>query len=679
MPLLLVLILACACIAQEPPYDYLFFDNSLMPGGYFYSSVSAQGDSWVGNLGGKLPVTSDKSALVLRFVNGSNGSWTATVQHRPVRGRDDWDNGVNVNSQEAPFAASTGFQLKVYSFDDLAADQAPVLVLDGQPLELPSLKAGRWTPVTFFVRPGFPKTVEIRQKGHDGKEHRLLLDEIGFVLREREVVPVGLEVRAGERHVDLMWPAGSQGNVRIERSEDGVRFETVAIRPMESGRYTDWVERPGRHLWYRAGRNEVEVSTRELSDEELLTMVQEACFRYYWDGAEPNSGMALENRPGNPHMVATGASGFGIMALVVGSSRGFVTRAQAVERIARIVGFLEKADQFHGAFAHYMDGRTGKVVTFFGPKDNGGDLVETSFLMQGLLTARAYFDRPEEAGLRQRITALWEGVEWDWYRKGDFLVWHWSPDQGFVINHPLIGWNETMITYLLAIASPTHGVPESLYSTGWASQSKEAQEYRGWAQSPAGLLYGNGHTFYGLKLEAGLSNGGPLFFVHYSFLGMDPRGLADRYCSDYFENNRKIALINQRYCMANPLKKVGYGADCWGLTASDGPWSYSADEPVERMDLGKITPTGAIASMPYTPEESLAALKHDYRDYGSFLWGEYGFRDSFNLTDNWCAELFMGLNQAPMVVMIENHRTGLPWKLFMSNPEIQSMRRRVFR
>jgi hypothetical protein len=245
------------------------------------------------------------------------------------------------------------------------------------------------------------------------------------------------------------------------------------------------------------------------------------------------------------------------------------------------------------------------------------------------------------------------------------------------MDHKLIGWNETMITYLLAIASPTHPVPASLYYSGWASQSEEAQKYRsGWGQTTDGDDYVNGNTYYGVPLKVGVSNGGPLFFIHYSFLGPDPGKIKDKY-TDYFTNNRNIALINYRYCVENPEEHRGYGKDCWGLTASDGPWNYSPNEPVPHADEGKMTPTGALASFPYLPDESMAALKNYYRRYGAFLWGEYGFRDAFNLDENWCSEIYMGLNQAPIVVMIENYRTGLLWNLFMKDKDVQNGLRKL--
>ena len=408
-----------------------------------------------------------------------------------------------------------------------------------------------------------------------------------------------------------------------------------------------------------------------MDDEELLTMVQEASFRYYWEGAHPEAGLALENIPGDPDIVAVGASGFGIMALVVGVERGFITREEGRTRMETIVGFLEGADRFHGVWPHFLDGRTGRTMPVFGRYDNGGDLVETSFLVQGLLAARQYFK--EDQALYSRITALWEGVEWDWYRRepdSDFLYWHWSPDYAWQLGHPLIGWNETMITYLLAIASPTHGVPAELYHTGWAGTSDRAVAYRrGWGRTTEGDHYVNGHAYYGIELPVGVGSGGPLFFIHYPFLGFDPRGRRDRY-ANYFENNRRIAEISRAYSVDNPREHVGYSAAAWGLTASDGPWGYMAHDAAPRNDTGTLTPTGALASFPYTPEASVEALKHFYRDLGSRLWGVYGFRDAINLNENWVSPIFMGLNQAPIVVMIENGRTGLVWDLFTANPEI---------
>jgi len=411
-------------------------------------------------------------------------------------------------------------------------------------------------------------------------------------------------------------------------------------------------------------------------------MVQETCFRYYWEGGHPDAGMALESIPGDDRIVATGASGFGIMALVTGVDRGFITREQGLQRLTKIVSFLERAPRYHGVWSHFMNGSTAKSMPVFGMFDDGGDLVETAFLVQGLLAARQYFHGQTEGeqDLYKRITHLWETVEWDWYRREPdtgALFWHWSPNWAAHIQHRLTGWNEVMIVYLLAIASPTHGVPAELYYSGWAGQSDVAIKYRqGWGHTTDGDHYSNGNTYYGIKLDVGVGRGGPLFFTHYSFMGFDPHALTDRY-TNYFENNRNIARINLAYATENPGHHRGYGADAWGLTASDGPRDYNPQAPDEKDDHGNITPTGALASFPYTPEASMAAFKHYYRDLGAEVWGVYGPRDAINPDNDWDSPIFMGLNQAPITVMIENYRSGLIWKLFMSNPEMKPMLDRI--
>ncbi|HKO79051.1 MAG TPA: glucoamylase family protein, partial [Chitinophagaceae bacterium] len=553
----------------------------------------------------------------------------------------------------------------------------------------------------FFTKINAAKPNEIigvnfsQGKSSGDGHHTLYIDDIEFIPELAAPVisakPAISNAKGYARHVTLQWQP-IKGNaikfVKIYRAEDGVNYRPVGIQSSFINRFSDFTGQTVRKYDYKitfVGHDykETELSppatayTKQMSDNELLTMVQEACFQYYWEGAEENSGLAKENIAGRHNMIASGASGFGIMALIAGTERKFINREQSIDRFIKIVNFLEKAATFHGAFSHFIDGPSGKAEPFFGKRDNGGDLVETSFLLQGLLTARAYFngDDAREKMIRDKITSIWQKVEWNWYRRypdSKFLYWHWSPDQAWIINHRLIGWNETMVTYLLAIASPTHSVPASMYYTGWANQDSIGQQYRAnWGGTKEGSMYTNGNTYYGIRLDVGVSNGGPLFFTHYSYLGYDPHDIKDKY-TNYFLNNQDIARINYLYCVDNPRKYKGYGDSCWGLTASDGPYGYSADEPVATQDKGKIAPTGAISSFPYSPVASMKALKNYYNNYGKFLWGEYGFRDAFSLTQNWCSEIYMGLNQAPMTVMIENYRTGLLWKLFMSNPEIKS-------
>jgi hypothetical protein len=367
------------------------------------------------------------------------------------------------------------------------------------------------------------------------------------------------------------------------------------------------------------------------------------------------------------------------MALVVATEREFITREESSQRMLEIVRFLRRADRFHGAWPHFLDGRTGRVNPYFGKYVNGGDLVETAFLVQGLLAARQYFSRDTaaEREIRDSITTMWREVEWDWYRKSpesDVLYWHWSPDQDWHISHPLVGWNETMIAYLLAIASPTHGVPASLYHTGWAGQSAQAVQYRrNWSRTTAGDQYVNGNTYYGIKLDVGCGTGGDLFFTQFSFLGFDPRGKRDRF-TNYFDNNQNLALINRAYCIDNPRGHKGYGANCWGRSAGV---NSGGGHPLPRADNGTICCSAALGCFPYTPVESMAALKHFYRELGGQIWGVYGFHDGFNETENWFDEVYMGLNQAQIVVGIENYRTGLVWEQFMKNAEIEPALRAI--
>lgn len=397
----------------------------------------------------------------------------------------------------------------------------------------------------------------------------------------------------------------------------------------------------------------------EITDDSLLTLVQRKTFDYFWLYGHPVSGLARE-RFGSGDIVTSGGSGFGIMALIVGIERGFITRQEGLERLSTLVNFLAKpsTDRFHGAFPHWMNGSTGKIIPF-SAKDNGGDLVETAFLMQGLLTAKQYFSdgTAEETALCDTIQEIWESVEWDWYRNGgqSKLFWHWSPNYGWEMNMPVLGWNEALMVYILAAASPTHAVPKTVYDQGWARNGNYPMV--------------NGSSFYNIALPLGENYGGPLFFAHYSFLGLDPRNLSDQYAV-YWQQNVAHARINYEYCKANPRNFPYYGSDCWGLTASDIPNSYSASSPTN--DLGVIAPTAAIASIPYVPEAGMDALKFFYYVLGDRLWGEYGFYDAFSLREQWFASSYIAIDQGPIVCMIENYRTGLLWNLFMSNPEIRN-------
>ena len=411
----------------------------------------------------------------------------------------------------------------------------------------------------------------------------------------------------------------------------------------------------GKVIAIRTGMDQTDKFER-IPDDQLLTLVQKQTFRYFWEFGHPYSGMARE-RSTSGDIVTTGGTGFGVMAIIVASERGFITRQQALERVRRITSFLkDECTSYHGAFSHWINGATGETKPF-GDKDNGADLVETSLLFQGLLCARSYFDgdSQEEINLRSDITRLWEAIDWNWFRKDgeDVLYWHWSPDFGFEKNLAIRGWNECLISYVLAASSPAHAIDKKIYDSGWARNG----------------AFKNGKSFYGITLPLGTDNGGPLFLSQYSFIGLNPHRLSDRY-ADYWEQNRNHTLINYNHCKANPNGYTGYGDDCWGLTASDGNKGYSAHSPGN--DRGVIAPTAALSAFPYTPDESMKALHFFYYKMGDKLWKEYGFIDAFNLTAGWYDNQFIAIDQGPIICMIENYRTGLLWNLFMSIPDIQN-------
>ncbi|PZR24333.1 MAG: beta-glucosidase [Citrobacter freundii] len=394
-----------------------------------------------------------------------------------------------------------------------------------------------------------------------------------------------------------------------------------------------------------------------ISDEELLTKVQQQTFKYFWDFAHPVSGLARERSNGDNNLVTSGGSGFGIMAIVTGIDRGFVSRADGFARMQKIVAFLKNtAKTFHGAYPHWIDGTTGNVIPF-SANDNGADLVETSYLIQGLLTARQYFNGAgAEATLRDDINTIWNRVEWSWFRKEtneNVLYWHWSPDKAWQMNLQIRGWNECLITYVLAASSTTYNIPKTVYDAGWASNGNMK----------------NGATYYNYVLPLGPNLGGPLFLSHYSFLGINPSNLSDAY-ADYNLQTKNHTLINNKYCIANPKGYVGYSDSVWGLTASDVQGGYKASSPSD--DGGFIAPTAALSSFPYTPTESMKALKFFYYVLGDKLWKEYGFIDAFSLTNQWFANSFLAIDQGPVIIMIENYRSGLLWNLFTSCPEVKA-------
>jgi len=417
----------------------------------------------------------------------------------------------------------------------------------------------------------------------------------------------------------------------------------------------------------KSGKELSDPDKTELSDEDLFALVQKQTFMYFWDGAEPNSGLARERYhvdevyPDNDkNIVTSGGTGFGLMAMLVAAERGFIEREELIIRLDKIANFLAGCDRFHGVWPHWINGETGKVKPF-SPKDDGADLVETSFLAAGMLCVRQYLrkgDDPEEQALSNKYDELWKSIEWNYFRgenRENVLFWHWSPTHGWDMNFRIRGYNECLITYVLAASSPDYAIPPSVYHEGWASSGAITDTSK--ERSLPLIHQGNE------KL------GGPLFWAHYSFLGLDPRNLKDTY-ADYWTQNTTHVELNRQHCIDNPHNFKGYGEDCWGLTASYSTKFYAAHSPGN--DVGVISPTAALSSFPYAPESCNQVMRNFYDNLGDKIWGKYGFYDAFSIEENWYPQKYLAIDQGPIVVMMENYRTGLLWDLFMSCQEVQT-------
>jgi hypothetical protein len=680
--------------SQITAQTYLYFQDSPSSDLYDFSWMELTPPSELARLGGDLrkfpveasiPAVQGTNSLRLQWKSVTGGDWVAIAA------------GLNWTEKNISNTDTLTFWLR--SVEGLNNSLLPRIFMEDVSNTkttkhifstwCPELLPGIWTrvaiPMSLFLDFGDPvdftriKTIGFAQNETDGLTHTLLVDDMrvftGDGTSPPASQPTGVAALGYDSHAEITWnknPENYINGYEVQRSVNGGNtWTTVYVTDKNTTRHIDWLRSLGNNITalYRISAlnsaNEASVPsevvsaiTRNFSDEELLEMVQEYTFRYFYDFAHPASGMARE-RNTSGDVITSGGSGFGIMALITGIERGFITREEGLAHMIKILNFLETADRFHGVWPHWMNGNTGEVVSF-SQYDNGGDLVETAFLIQGLLTARQYFNQqvPEEQQIASRITTLWEGVEWDWYSRNNSgaLYWHWSPNYGWQMNMQVRGWNEASIVYMLAIASPTHPVPASYWNNGWAGMP----------------YYTNGGSFYGFTLDVGWDRGGPLFFAHYSFLGFDPRNIKDNY-TNYFNLNRNHTLIHRAYSIHNPQNHTGYGPNCWGLTASDDPDGYMAHEPVSGRDNGTITPTAALSSMPYTPQESTDALKHFYRELGDKTWGWMGFYDAFNQKRNWWATSYLAIDQGPIIGMIENHRSGLLWDNFMANPEIAPM------
>ncbi len=516
------------------------------------------------------------------------------------------------------------------------------------------------------------------------KNHLFLILAVSFAVAccspKQEVpayrAPDNLKAVGELAHVEFTWDSsqGAEYDFYIRRSHKLEFIKTVCSSP-----YLDWsveFSNPAREYTYYViphGIQPKQLSKKELeklsvnvivgcdSDrtQALLDLVQKYTTRYFVQFSDPVTGMAYERSNyvnGNP--VTTGGTGFGIMAIVAGIGRGYVSQQEGIGIFEKIISFLESAERFHGAWAHWYDPQTAKVHSF-SKFDDGGDLVETAFLVEGLIVLRQYikFIRPD---LFVRTDRLIRDVEWDWYTAGqsDKLYWHWSKNYGWKMNHRIKGFDETFITYVLAAASRDHAISRSNYEGCY-----KVSDY-----------YYNGRSYYGLTLPLGMEYGGPLFFTHYSWMGLNPHGLTDGKVN-YFDQNRTHALIHYNYAIENPNHFNGWGENLWGFTSSDDMLvGYSSHHPGTDAENGTVSPTAAISSIVYTPEQSIKCLEHLYFDLGEKLFGPMGFYDAYSPSlaeGQQVVKSYLAIDQGPVAVMIENYRSGLIWDLFASYPGVE--------
>lgn len=690
--IVLILCIAYSSKAQEVWFfdegtDATYYDQGIVNVGsmapsYFEHTHPPGGPQW----NDKIPcsTTAYKGATSLKFnyTSNENGNWRATVF------RKGWTT--------ADLTGLDSLSFYLYSESEFPASALPLIGLiavnksgagDVSSKLYPLSAFNNDIPARQWTRIGFPlsvitgdnensqlnfasvKGVVFNQSEKNGTSRLILIDEITAFKSLVEIPPVADLVAEGfDSHAELNWKIPMPGLLyKVEASFDGGTSYESRGETTENY-YLDFVPAIGRNkeVFYKVttlvqGRESIPVETsaslRDYTDDELMDLVQRYSFRYFWEGAHQATGMALERSNGNGRTVASGATGMGLMAMIVAYEREYKPREEIKDRILKILYFLENCDRHYGAWSHWYNGDTFRTQPF-SSDDDGGDIVETSFVAQALIALKNYFTGTDVKSeqIRQKANQLWREIRWDWYRNGyqNVLYWHWSPNIGFGKNMKVTGWNECLVTYIMAASSPTYSIPREVYDEGWARN---------------GLMVRK-RTFYVYDIYLSPDWGGPLFWIHYSHLGINPKGLKDQY-ADYWQEYVNTANIHHAYAVDNPFYFPNYSAKNWGLTASDDPFGYKAHEPM-RNDNGTISPTAALASMPYTPEESMKALKYFYRERGAELFGKYGPYDAFNDAQNWVQKACIGIDQGPIVVMIENHRTGLLWDTMMKDEELQA-------
>lgn len=621
------------------------------------------------------------TSLKFNYTSAENGNWHLIIY------RSNWST--------ADISDLDSLSFYLYSENDFPATALPLIGyravnksgtgdVNSQLFSLENyngnITANEWTKVKFPLSVLFNdsesndldfkkvKGIIFNQSESNGTSRLILIDEISAYKSISEIPAVeNLSATGYDSHAELSWdfPMADLA-YRIYASFDGGQNFELRAETTEN-HYLDFVPEQARNseVLYRVvsifqGNEsepaETSAQIRDFSDDELMDMLQRYTFRYFWEGSHQATGMALERSNGNSRTAASGATGMGLMAMIVAHEREYKPQEEVKDRILKILEFLENCERHHGAWSHWYNADTYQTQPF-SADDDGGDIVETSFVAQGLIALKNYFTEADAKSVQIRETAdaLWKGIDWDWYRNGqNVLFWHWSPNINFQKNMKVTGWNECLVTYVMAASSPTHGIDKEVYDQGWARNGAMV----------------NPRTFYGHEIRLSPDWGGPLFWIHYSHLGINPHGLSDMY-ADYWQEHVNTAKIHHAYSVANPKGHAGYSDKNWGLTASDDPYGYTAHQPMSN-DNGTISPTAALASMPYTPEESLKTLKYFYHKRGKDLFGKFGLYDAFNDNLGWVQKAYIGIDQGPIVVMLENHRTGLLWNTVMIDSDVQA-------
>lgn len=663
-------------------YDQGIVDVANLGDSDFEYTHPPGGPQWNDKMPCSTTAYSGSSSLKFNYSSSDNGNWKVKIF------RNDWST--------ADLSGLDTLAFFIYSAEGMPSSALPLMgfiaVEKGGSNETESrlfslvgvngdIPASTWTRIVLPLdevmgdaansQLDFSKTraVVFNQSEDDNSSRVFLADDVvAFKSLGSIPLPQDFIVTGYDSHADLRWtqPVPDLSYVISASFDGGASFQERTVSTGNS--YMDFVPSDQRNktITYRIATKaqgqesaplEEEVQIMDLTDDELMDMVQHYSFRYFWEGAHQATGMALERSNGNGRTAASGATGMGLMAMIVAYERDYEDKEEIKDRILMILDFLETCDRHHGAWSHWYNADT-KQTQPFSPEDDGGDLVETSFVVEGLIALKHYFtgEDAKSIEIREKSDALWKGVEWDWYRQdGDnVLTWHWSPNGGFEMNMKIRGWMETLVTYIMAAASPDHGIPLEVYTEGWTRN---------------GSIF-NRRRFYGHDIYVSPNWGGPMFWIHYSHLGIDPYGLNDDHIS-YWDEYVNTSLIHYDYAIENPKNFENYSEHNWGLTASDDPDGYTAHKPWDN-DNGTVSPTAALASMPYTPAESMKALKYFYRERGSELFGPYGPYDAFNDSRDWIQEAYIGIDQGPIVVMIENHRTRLLWETVMKDSDVQA-------